>query len=490
MLDWKEIWCSCREYLRETLEPTAFHTFIGPLQPDSKGNTLMLFAPNSYVARMVVSKYISIIESAPALRAPDFDLSAHKLQVQVGEAEVPGDPSRPPSKASSASQPLEARPSPWQPEPAPDTSLFAMGQNGVSGYLNAHHTFENFQVGASNEQAHTAAVSVTQSLLQSCGADSAEAMSANMCSPMVFYGANGVGKTHLMQAIASRLVDAGIENVRYESSNDITKAITGALQHRNIEELLNNYASLKVLLLDDVHLLCSRTKTREEVFHLLNKLTARGSYLIAACDCAPAYLKNFEERLTSRLVSGTVVAMTAPEVDTKAAILMSLAEKRGRSLKLDVAMKIAERMAPTDTARELMGLINHCCIGFDARQGRPISLHEAEKVLREATGPVRVSTEAIQKTVATYYHVDVKALLSKSRKRNNTRPRQVAMWLCRNLTNASYPEIGEAFGGKNHSTAMHACKKVTALQGTCTIMREDIRSLSKQLTSGNSGSPV
>lgn len=486
MFNWQEAWLSCKDNLRELIDPTAFCAFIGPLQsgvfqpagasPDQK-NILPLLAPNSYVARRVVEEYKLQIEDI-LRRTFSLDFSAYRLQVRVGDAQQWH--SNPDNKGTGVGRTAASA---WRPHPAPDVSMFEAGPDGLHGHLNDRHRLENFVVGDSNRAACQAATKVAQSILQSCD-NKAHTASTDGYNPLVLYGSVGVGKTHLMQAIAWQLLAKQVSAVRYEGSNCLTKTITTAMQQRNIEAALNNYASLKVLLLDDVHLLRARSKTQEEVCQLFDTLVAKGSYLIVACDCHPSQLECFAEKLTSRFAGGTPVAIDVPDTQTKATILMNLAQLRGRSMEAEVALKIAKRSKVTSTPRDLAGLINSCCLNSDMK-GIPISLSEAE-TCRQIAEP-NISINRIKEVVADYYHLDPALLSSKSRKHSIAKPRQIAMWLCKDLTSASYPEIGEAFGGRNHSTVIHACKKVVALQASCATTRKDLRQIIKRLVRGGPG---
>lgn len=483
MMNWPKVWTYCLGELEERIETSGFLTFIRPLQAASVGEQQMrgegvaytLYAPNNFVAERVGSEYMSEITEVVNEQYPQGSQmdGGYKIQLRVGTA-LPDDAQGGEIKAREVDVNTGSR---QRPAYSPSENTHA-SRPDIGAMMNEEHVLDNFVSGTSNEHAYETAIGLVKGIL--AGLE----VKTKVYNPLALYGGVGVGKTHLMQAIGWELRKSGLNNVAYEHANELSKNIITGMRNHNVENVLERYAALKVLLLDDVQFLVGRSKSQEEVFHLFNKLIMRNSYVVITCDRYPTDVPGLEDRLKSRFVGGMSVVIDVPDVETKAAILVQAAEVGGRSLDEEIAMEMATRTSATTTARDLKGPIQRLCFLPD-HTGRPISRAEIEEVARDTMGTRRISVDLIQKAVAEHYHVSLLALLSRRRTRTLVRPRQVAMALSRRLTPLSYPEIGELFGGRHHTTIMHACQKIEALERENMEIRDDIQNLLRGLSSAN-----
>lgn len=478
MMNWPKVWAACLNELEERIDNSSFLTFIRPLQaapedgvssPNS-GVAYTLYAPNSFVAEHVDSKYLSEIYAVVDVHYPGA--AEYQILLRVGSAS-----SATPALRTTAGVTTDRRPAynPVKNSAASDPTIGAL--------MDDHNVFDQFVAGSSNEHAYETALGLVQGIFAK---QAGKAGKSKVYNPLALYGGVGVGKTHLMQAVGWELKKAGVNNVAYEHANELSKNIVTGLRNHNVESVLERYATLKVLLLDDVQFLVGREKSQEEVFHLFNKLIARESYVVITCDRYPTDVPGLEDRLSSRFVGGMSVVIEVPDTETKAAILMQAAEAGGRSIDEELAMSVATRTLVTTTARDLKGPIQRLCF-LPENAGRPISRADIEEVGRDMMSARRISVETIRQRVADHYNITVQALLSRRRTRTLVRPRQIAMALTRRLTSLSYPEIGERFGGRDHTTAMHACGKVAELEQENMEIREDIKILVRQLSSNGPG---
>ena len=302
-------------------------------------------------------------------------------------------------------------------------------------------------------------------------------------NPLLLYGGVGLGKTHLMHAVGNAIAERHPElKVAYMYSQRFMEEMVRAIEHGAMSEFTQYYRSVDVLLMDDIQFLAKGSKSQEEFFHVFNRLQEDGRQIVLTCDRYPKEIQGLEERLESRFVWGMTAAVEPPELETRVAILLKKAEREAVYIPSDAAFFIAERVR--SNVRELEGALRR--VIANARfTGRPISIDQVKSALRDliAIQARQVGIDNIQKTVADYYKLRMSDLLSKKRNRSLARPRQVAMALSKELTNHSLPEIGDAFGGRDHTTVLHACRKVEELREMNPEIKDDYRNLRRILTS-------
>lgn len=441
------LWNRCIAQLQSELPEQQFNTWIRPLQAVEEDNVLKLLAPNRYVVDWVKSNFYErisdVVDAAAEGVTPD-------LILEVGTRERQH--STPP------------------PEIAPGSRFRRVEGPLVGGRLNPDFIFETFVEGKSNQLARAAATQV--------GLNPGKAY-----NPLFIYGGVGLGKTHLMHAVGNIMLarDPGAR-VAYVHSERFVSDMVKALQHNTINDFKRTYRSLDGLLIDDIQFFAGKERSQEEFFHTFNALLEGHQQVILTCDRYPKEVTGLEERLKSRFGWGLTVAIEPPELETRVAILMAKAAQSGASLPEEVAFFIAQRIR--SNVRELEGALRRV-IANSHFTGRPIDLDFAKEALRDllALQEKLVTIDNIQKTVAEYFKIRVADLLSKRRSRSITRPRQIAMSLAKELTNHSLPEIGDAFGGRDHTTVIHACRKIAELRETELRVGEDHKNLLRTLTS-------
>ena len=335
--------------------------------------------------------------------------------------------------------------------------------------LNGEFTFESFVEGKSNELAKAAASQVAEN-------------PGNTYNPLLLYGGVGLGKTHLMQAVGNAILSRRPgARVVYLHSQRFVQDMVKALQQGTMQDFMQYYRSLDALLIDDIQFFAKKLRSQEEFFHVFNALLERGHQMVLTCDRYPREIDGLEERLKSRFVWGLTVEVEPPELETRVAILMQKAEAEQVHLDPSVAFFIAERIR--SNVRELEGALRR--VIANARfTGRNISVEQVKRALRDlfAIQDRQITIDNIQRTVAEYYNLKLADLLSKRRNRTVARPRQMAMALAKDLTNHSLPEIGDVFGGRDHTTVLHACRKVAELRESSLDLAEDYKNLTRQLT--------
>ncbi len=437
------LWNRCVRDLQAELPEQQFNTWIRPLQAVEEGTVLKLLAPNRFVVDWLQQNYIErILELVDGAGN-----GKNEVVVEVGSRHIPAAP-------TVISAPKVAR----GPAPAP-----------IASRLNPDFTFSAFVEGKSNQLARAAAFQVGQNPGKSY-------------NPLFIYGGVGLGKTHLMQAIGNSMLgrDRGAR-VSYVHSERFVGDMVRGLQHNTISEFKRSYRSLDALLIDDIQFFAGKERSQEEFFHTFNALLEGQRQIVLTCDRYPKEVNGLEERLKSRFGWGLTVAIEPPELETSVAILMSKAANEGAELPEEVAFFIAKRIR--SNVRELEGALRRV-IANSTFTGRPISLDFAKDALRDllALQDRLVSIENIQKTVADYFKIRVADLLSKRRSRSIARPRQIGMALAKELTNHSLPEIGDAFGGRDHTTVLHGCRRISALRETEKRVEEDYLNLLRTLT--------
>lgn len=427
--------------LQAELPEQQFNTWIRPLQAVEDGPVLKLLAPNRFVVDWLNQHYLNRIEEIIGGSG-----SASQVVVEVGSRQGIGTPvaTNPRRPAAAAAAPVVSR-------------------------LNPEFSFDNFVEGKSNQLARAAAFQVGVSPGKSY-------------NPLFIYGGVGLGKTHLMQAIGNAMVKNNPEaRVSYVHSERFVGDMVRGLQHNTISDFKRFYRSLDALLIDDIQFFAGKERSQEEFFHTFNALLEGQRQMVLTCDRYPKEVSGLEERLKSRFGWGLTVAIEPPELETSVAILMSKAASEGAVLPEEVAFFIAKRIR--SNVRELEGALRRV-IATSTFTGRPISLEFAKEALRDllAMQDRLVSIENIQKTVADYFKIRVADLLSKRRSRSVARPRQIAMALAKELTNHSLPEIGDAFGGRDHTTVLHGCRRIASLRDTEKRVDEDYVNLLRTLT--------
>jgi len=432
------LWDRCVQQLRSELPDQQYNTWIRPLQAVEDGAVLRLLAPNRFVVDWVTANCLERITSLVT------DVPGTSVRLEVG---------------SLANQRAQAAPASGKPR---------IGA-AIGGRLNPEYTFEKFVEGKSNEMARAAALQVSSNPGRSY-------------NPLFIYGGVGLGKTHLMQGVGHLILSNRPEaRVAYVHSEQFLGDMVRALQHHTINEFKAAYRTLDALLIDDIQFFANKERSQEEFFHTFNALLEDQRQVILTCDRYPKEVNGLEERLKSRFGWGLTVSIDPPELETSVAILMSKAAASNTELPEEVAFFIAQRIR--SNVRELEGAL-HRVMANAAFTGRPITLDFAKEALRDllALQARLVTIENIQKTVAEYSKVRVADLLSKRRNRSITRPRQIAMSLAKELTNHSLPEIGDQFGGRDHTTVLHACRRVKLLRETESRVREDYQNLIRLLT--------
>ena len=440
------LWTQCLSRLEGELPPQQFNTWIRPLQPVQTEGELKLLAPNKFVLDWVRQHFFRRIEEVLAAQ----NQPAPKVLLEIG------------------SRPLE----PVQPgvvDPSQDIPRSAPARKVHANNLNPSFTFEGFVEGKSNQLARAASLQVAQSL-------------GRAYNPLFIYGGVGLGKTHLMHAIGNEILrhHPGA-NVVYLHSERFVSDMVRALQHNAISAFKDFYRAADALLIDDIQFFAGKERSQEEFFHTFNTLLEKKHQIVLTCDRYPKEIKGLEERLKSRIGWGLSVAVEPPDLETRVAILMSKAEQASVAIPDDVAFLIGKRIR--SNVRELEGALRRV-IANAHFTGQPITLEFAKEALKDliALQDRLVNVENIQRTVAEYYKIRVADLLSAKRTRSVTRPRQAAMALSKELTNHSLPEIGHYFGGRDHTTVLHACRKVQEIMASDAKFLEDYNNLKRLLS--------
>ena len=466
-----DLWERSLERLQSELSEQQLNTWIRPLQAVEGDGQLRLLAPNRFVLDWVKTHFYDELQDSVRAMAENPEL---ELVLEVGSQKRPAH-SKPAPKPSRPKQPAQPEPprQPSRPAPPPrarQEEAESGEETPVRHNLNPHFTFDSYVEGKSNQIARAASMQV------------AEHPGAGY-NPLLIYGGVGLGKTHLMHAAGNRILQEQPDaRVIYLHSERFVAEMIRALQHNAIDEFKNFYRSVNALLIDDIQFFAGKERSQEEFFHTFNALMEGGQQIIMTCDRYPKEIDGLEERLKSRFGWGLTVAIEPPELETRVAILQSKAEQTKVELPSEVAFFIAKRIR--SNIRELEGALKR--VLAQARfTGRAITLDFAKEALKDliALQDKLVTIENIQKTVADYYKIRVSDLLSSRRSRSITRPRQLSMALAKELTSHSLPEIGNAFGGRDHTTVLHACRKVNELRESDNRIGEDYANLLRTLTS-------
>jgi chromosomal replication initiator protein len=442
------LWQKCLVRLESELPEQQYNTWIRPLHAIETPDSLRLLAPNQFVLDWVSKHHFETISRTLHDINPNTDT---QVLLDIGSTKRANDPvhaATPPLRSISADKPAPAQ---------------------SRSNLNPEFTFANFVGGKSNQLARAASMQVGEN-------------PGGAYNPLFIYGGVGLGKTHLMHAVGNLILERKpTARVVYLHSERFVADMVKALQHNAINDFKRYYRNVDALLIDDIQFFAGKERSQEEFFHTFNALLEGQQQVILTCDRYPKEVQGLEERLKSRFGWGLTAAIEPAELETRVAILMNKATQSNINLPDDVAFFIAKRIQ--SNIRELEGALRRV-IASSRFTGQPITLEFTKEALRDllALQDKLVTTENIQKTVAEYYKIRVADLLSPRRTRTVTRPRQIAMALAKELTTHSLPEIGDAFGGRDHTTVLHACRKVAELREADARIKEDYNNLLRTLT--------
>jgi len=440
-------WRYCLSHFEKELPAQQFTTWIKPLKVQIEGDTLTLIAPNRFVLQWIRDKFYTRIQELAAARLE----RPIDIRLLLGEKD-----------------PKDAAAAALVPPPAPDIPQ-PKGTRDISR-LNPAFTFDTFVTGKANELARAAATQVAE-------------RPGAAYNPLFIYGGVGLGKTHLIHAIGNHLHsrDPG-SKIRYIHAEQYVSDVVRAYQHKAFDDFKRYYHSLDLLLIDDIQFFSGKSRTQEEFFYAFNALIESHKQVVITCDTYPKEISGMENRLISRFGWGLTVAVEPPELEMRVAILLKKAEVEAVSLDQSVAFFLAKHIQ--SNVRELEGGLKRV-LAYARFSGQELSIDLCREALRDllAVQNRQVSIENIQRTVADYYKIKVAEMYSKKRSRNVARPRQVAMALAKELTQLSLPDIGEAFGGRDHTTVLHACRKIADLRNSNGDITRDVNSLLKVLRS-------
>jgi len=436
-------WLSCLRHFENELPAQQFNTWIKPLRFGKEGDRCFLAAPNRFVQQWIRDKFLPKIGE---LAREHFGKPV-EFEVIVSDA-----PALPPAEIA----------------PAAPAAPRATARSAENSRVNPTFTFDSFVAGKANQLARAAALQVAE-------------RPGSGYNPLFVYGGTGMGKTHLLQAIGNHL-QARKEDakVRYIHAEQYVSDVVRAYQHKAFDDFKRYYHSLDLLLIDDIQFFSGKNRTQEEFFYAFNALTEAHRQLVITCDTFPKEISGMEDRLISRFGWGLTVAIEPPELEMRVAILLRKAESDSIQLPEGVAFFVARHVQ--SNVRELEGALKRV-LAYSRFNGQPLSVELAKEALRDllAVQNRQVTIENIQKTVADYYKIRVSEMYSKKRSRNVARPRQVAMALAKELTSLSLPDIGDAFGGRDHTTVLHACRKIVELKAKDYDVNRDFTALLQML---------
>lgn len=444
-------WLSCLDHFRKELNAQQFNTWIKPLQIDPSLNNdseVVLIAPNRFVSQWVKDNFIVHIEEMAQA------YFSKKIQFNLKLADQTETKNILPEQAPDQVQDV--------PKPESDTSATSAKKN--PSRLNPNFTFENFVTGKANQLARAGAIQVAES-------------PGTAYNPLFIYGGVGLGKTHLIQAIGNYVHEKDkTAKIRYVHAEKYVSDVVSAYQHKAFDKFKLYYHSLDLLIVDDVQFFGGKNRTQEEFFYAFNALIEAHKQVIITCDSYPKEISGLEERLVSRFGWGLTVAVEPPELEMRVAILLKKAELEKIRLDENVAFFIAKHIR--SNVRELEGALKRV-LAFSRFTGQEITLDLAKEALKDllAVQSRQISIENIQKTVADYYKIKVSEMYSKKRTRIVARPRQMAMAIAKELTSLSLPDIGEAFGGRDHTTVLHGYRKIAELRISDPVVSRDFNAL-------------
>jgi len=456
-------WSDCLLRFEKELSPQQFNTWIKPLKVEVESDSIRLLAPNRFVQQWVKDKFLNRIQVIAEELLPDHVV----IELDVGQSSKPIvksaniDFNGKPTPIVNALKEVEISDSNTSKKINGNTPHPNRRSNERVSGLNLSFNFDNYVTGRANQLARAAAIQVADNPGQAY-------------NPLFIYGGVGLGKTHLLQAIGNRLKqDKPDANIKYLHAERYVSDVVKAYENKAFDEFKQQYHSLDLLLIDDIQFFAKKTRTQEEFFYAFNTLIEEKKQIVITCDTYPKEIIDVDERLRTRFSWGLTVAIEPPELEMRVAILLKKAENVNINLHEDVAFFVAKQIR--SSVRELEGALNRI-IAMANFTGHPIDIHLAKDALRDliAVRGRQITIENIQKTVADYYKIKVSEMYSKKRSRNFARPRQIAMSLARELTNHSFPEIGEAFGSRHHTTVMHACEEIEQLRLNDQTIARDI----------------
>ena len=446
---YKNLWDACLQFFEGSLPPQQFNSWIKPLGFEINGDQITLTAPNSFTLKLLQERFLPEI----ARQAETFLSGPPCFELRIGK--------------KTAAQPLTKKTALSTLPPAlldPPTSKTSKNQNKLNPLL----SFENFVTGKANQLAHSAAIQVAET-------------PGTTYNPLFIYGGVGLGKTHLIQAIGNHIRQENSHaKICYVHATNYISDVVRAFQTKKFDEFKQFYNSLDLLLIDDIQFIADKPGTQQEFFYTLNSLIDSHKQVVITCDTFPKEISGMTPRLTSRFSWGLTVAIEPPGLEMRVAILLQKAVLSNNPISEDVAFFIAKHVR--SNIRELEGALKRI-EAYSKFHKQPISVELAKEALRDllASQNKQISIENIQKTVADFYRIKVSDLLSKKRTRIIARPRQIAMTLARELTQFSLPEIGTAFGGRDHTTVMYACKTIEGLRNLDSALNADFNLLNQTL---------
>jgi len=441
----KTLWDSCLHFFKDSLPPQQFNSWIKPLGFELKGDQITLTAPNSFTLKLIQDRFLPEITK----RAEEFLSSPPCFELRIGKKTA-------------------ATPAKKSPTPIVDTVQPMPKVQKSQNKLNSLLSFDNFVIGKANQLAHSAAIQVAES-------------PGTTYNPLFIYGGVGLGKTHLLQAIGNHIKHENTQaKICYVHATNYISDVVRAFQTKKFDEFKQFYNSLDLLLIDDIQFIADKPGTQQEFFYTLNSLIDGHKQVVITCDTFPKEISGMTPRLTSRFSWGLTVAIEPPGLEMRVAILLQKAALSNNPISEDVAFFIAKHVR--SNIRELEGALKRVD-AYSRFHKRAISVELAKEALKDllASQNKQVSIENIQKTVADFYRIKVTDLLSKKRTRVIARPRQIAMCLARELTQLSLPEIGAAFGDRDHTTVMYACKTIENLRNMDTVFNANFNLLNQTL---------
>ncbi len=438
-----DVWQAAISNIQRQLVAHSFTTWFRPLTLGSiTGNHLQVLLPNRFFKEWFEEHYLELLRSALE------DLLFTRVEIELAVPNQEPSPPPPPAEAS-----------PKRPPRRPGRA---------TSPLNPKYSFDSFVVGAGNQLAHAASFAVGEQI-------------SKVYNPLFIYGGVGLGKTHLLHAIGHFALERdGLVRVSYVSSEKFTNDLINAIRFDATTDFRNRYRSVDVLLIDDIQFIAGKERTQEEFFHTFNDLHNAFKQIVLTSDSIPKEIPGLEERLRSRFEWGLIADIQPPDLETKAAILRKKAQAEGVQIPDEVSLFIATNVK--SNVRELEGYLVRI-VAYASLLNQAITLDLAREVLKELVdGDRSITMPRIMEVVSDFYRLKEKEILSKSRHKSIVLPRQVAMYLCRTNTNASLPDIGAEFGGKDHSTVIHACSKIRELMAKDDKFRRQLHDLTNLLT--------
>jgi len=445
-----DFWQNCIEKFREELSPQQFNTWINPLECQVHADVVRLYCPNRFVQQWVKDKFLVQISAL----ADDFFNQSLPIELIISDTK----------------KPLPADDAPRLNQAKKTSSTAGQKSNATKKKdddgLNPSFVFDNFVTGRANELARAAALQIAEKPGESY-------------NPLFIYGGVGLGKTHLIQAIGNFVKNKNSgAKIKYLHAEKYVSDVVKAYGNKSFDDFKKKYHSLDLILVDDIQFFAKKPRTQEEFFYVFNSLIEAKKQIIITCDTYPKEISDMDERLRTRFSWGLTVAIEPPELEMRVAILLKKATEAKVNVGEDVAFFVAKQIR--SNVRELEGALNRI-IAMSNFTGRQIDINLAKDALKDliAVKSRQITIENIQKTVADYYKIKVAEMYSKKRTRNFARPRQIAMCLARELTSFSFPEIGEAFGNRHHTTVMHACDEIQNLRNNDSILARDFAILTQ-----------